>query len=237
MHDNRSGRAEEPLIIRPVGGTSKVTDPKKVYFEKSEHTVTVVDQHALVDITQSERTDEPENNSNPRTTRKDRKRSDDDMYFEKIRFNVTYTLSTECAATRINNDSEETNRRPTVGNTRPPREDPRYEMKAGYLENTRFAGRCTKGIHLLCTCAKCAHEKANSKTGTLFLYSKSIGAFNDGIGFFSIRLAESHWFGLIETAQSITIACLRKSPCARVFTTACPRKSPRARVFTIACPW
>ena len=36
------------------------------------------------------------------------------------------------------------------------------------------------------TCA----QKIDYKTGTLFLYSKSIGAFNVGIGFFSIRSAE-----------------------------------------------
>ena len=57
-----------------------------------------------------------------------------------------------------------------------------------------------KGIRFLCTCAQCAHDRVNSKTGTPFLYSKSIGVFNAGIGFFSIRLAESNWFGLIETA-------------------------------------
>ena len=94
--------------------------------------------------------------------------------------------------------------------------------------------RTSIGTRFLCTCAQCAYDRVNSKTGTLFLYSKSIGDFNVGIGFFSIRLAESHWFGLIETAQSITIACPRKSPRARVFTIACPRKSPRACVFTIA---
>ena len=126
VHDNRSVRAEEPLIMRPVGGISKVTDPKKVYYEKSEYTVTVVDQHILVDITQSEHTDEPEDNSNPRTTRKDRKRNDDDMYFDKMRFNVTYSLSPECAATRINNDTEKTNRRPAVGIARTTHRDPQF---------------------------------------------------------------------------------------------------------------
>ena len=90
-------------------------------------------------------------------------------------------------------------------------------------------GECNIGTRFLCTCAQCAHEKANRKPGTLFLYSKSIGDFNVETGFFSIRLAESHWFGLIETAQPIIIACPRKSPLARVFTTACPRKSPQAR--------
>ena len=95
---------------------------------------------------------------------------------------------------------------------------------------------CTTWIRFLFTCAQCAHDRFNSKTGTPFLYSKSIGAFDVRIGFFSIRLAESHWFGLIETAQSISRACPRKSPRARVFTTACPCKSSRARVVTIACP-
>ena len=38
MHDNRSMRAKEPLIMRSVGGISKATDPKTVYYEKSEIT-------------------------------------------------------------------------------------------------------------------------------------------------------------------------------------------------------
>ena len=66
----------------------------------------------------------------------------------------------------------------------------------------RIIGTC-----VLCTGAHLCTEKIDYKTGTLFLYSKSIGVFNVGIGFFSIRSAEKSRFGLIETTQSITIAC------------------------------
>ena len=66
------------------------------------------------------------------------------------------------------------------------------------------------GIDVLCPRAQCARRKVNSKTGTLFLLSKSIGAFNVGIGRFPIRLADQSLLGLIGTAQSITIAC----PCS-----------------------
>ena len=38
------------------------------------------------------------------------------------------------------------------------------------------------GIDVLCPRAQCARRKVNSKTGTLFPLSKSIGAFNVGIG-------------------------------------------------------
>ena len=61
--------------MRPVGGINKATDPTKVYYEKSKYTVTVVNQHILVTITQSDHTDEPEDSSSPRTTRKGRKRN------------------------------------------------------------------------------------------------------------------------------------------------------------------
>ena len=65
----------------------------------------------------------------------------------------------------------------------------------------------TVGTRFLCIDAHVCTEKIDYKTGTLFLYSKSIGVFNVGIGFFSIRAAEKSRFGLIETTQSITIAC------------------------------
>ena len=48
----------------------------------------------------------------------------------------------------------------------------------------------TKGTHVLCPRAQCAGGKTDSKKGTLFPYSKSIGVFNVGIGVSSIRLAE-----------------------------------------------
>ena len=63
------------------------------------------------------------------------------------------------------------------------------------------------GTYVLCTGAHLCTEKIDYKTGTLFRYSESIGAFSVGIGFFSIRSAEKSRFGLIETTQSITIAC------------------------------
>ena len=48
----------------------------------------------------------------------------------------------------------------------------------------------TNGTCVLCTGAHLCTEKIDYKTGTLFRYSKSIGVFNVGIGFFSIRSAE-----------------------------------------------
>ena len=46
------------------------------------------------------------------------------------------------------------------------------------------------GTYVLCIDAHLCTEKIDYKTGTLFRYSESIGAFNVGIGFFSIRSAE-----------------------------------------------
>ena len=48
----------------------------------------------------------------------------------------------------------------------------------------------TDGTRFLCPRAQCARRKNYYEKGTLFPYSKSIGAFNVGIGCFSIRLAE-----------------------------------------------
>ena len=63
-----------------------------------------------------------------------------------------------------------------------------------------------RGTSFLCTGAHVCTGKFDYKTGTLFFYSKSIGVFNVGIGFFSIGSAEKGRVVLIETAQSITIA-------------------------------
>ena len=51
-------------------------------------------------------------------------------------------------------------------------------------------GTSTTGTLVLCIDAHVCIEKIDYKTGTLFLYSKSTGAFYVGIGFFSIRSAE-----------------------------------------------
>ena len=45
------------------------------------------------------------------------------------------------------------------------------------------------GLAFLCPWAQCAGLKNYYEKGTIFPYSKSIGAFNVGIGCFSIRLA------------------------------------------------
>ena len=144
VHDNRSIRAKEPLIMRSDSEINKATDPKKAYYEKSKFTVTVVDQHTPATTTQSEHTDEPEDNNSPRTTRKGRKQNKDNTYLDKMRFNETHSLSPECAATCINNDSGETNRRPTVEITRPPHGGPRQVTETGYFEKTHFTGKYTK---------------------------------------------------------------------------------------------
>ena len=53
-----------------------------------------------------------------------------------------------------------------------------------------LAAGSNTGTRILCIDAHVCIEKIDYKTGTLFLYSKSTGAFYVGIGFFSIRSAE-----------------------------------------------
>ena len=165
---NRSLRANEPLIMRSDNDSNKATDPKRGYYEKSKLTVTVVEQHTPATTAQSEHIDEPEDNNSPRTTRKDRKQNKNNTYFDKMRFNGTYSLSPEGATTCINNDSGKTNRRLTVGNPRPTHRDPRRGTETGYFEKTHFTGKCTEKKQEQTTTKKHSREKG------IYLRSMSI---------------------------------------------------------------